>query len=311
MRTELHVRPTYLDHKATRLARLRSHLITRTPRYHKPNLLFVTTIAADLPAALLSKNWRDGYNKAAVWIIDAFHTSHLKPRWFQKNFDRIFVMRPNDVAPYAAATGLPVDVLPWGTDALGLGFSHGDKPIDLLRVGRQPMLFDHDYDTKVACNDKGLIFSGRPPFGSNDQSHIPNLFSHYQKAKFVLASSNLVSPAPYVHGSQEYLTARWTDALAAGAIVAGQAPHSDRAFSDLIWPEATLDIPMTDRNAALAKIRTAVDRWSYDLAKFNADCALKRLDWRLRFAQLADYFSYSTSTLDKSLKTIRSLRRSS
>ena len=41
------------------------------------------------------------------------------------------------------------------------------------------------------------------------------------RAKYTLAFSNLVDASDYTHRSRAYITGRWTDALAHGAIVAG------------------------------------------------------------------------------------------
>jgi hypothetical protein len=46
------------------------------------------------------------------------------------------------------------------------------------------------------------------------------------RAKFVLAFSNRVHQAGYTHPEREYLTARWVDSLAHGAVIAGIAPQS-------------------------------------------------------------------------------------
>lgn len=105
-------------------------------------------------------------------------------------------------------------------------------------------------------------------------------------AKFTLSFSNRVSPAPYTHPTHEYLTARWTDALASGAIVAGVAPRC-AATNELLWPEALLDLGTVDRRRGLEIIAEATSAWAPARAQLNYRRGLERFDWRWRFQQLA------------------------
>ena len=73
-----------------------------------------------------------------------------------------------------------------------------------------------------------------------------SLMERLSRAKFTLSFSNAVSPASYTHPTREYLTGRWTDALASGAVVAGIAPAC-AATAELLWPAATLELATVDR----------------------------------------------------------------
>ena len=111
---------------------------------------------------------------------------------------------------------------------LDLGSSAACRPVDLLRVGRQPDAWDDDQRSDAACRLAGLRFAGRPPFFpenfKDSSAGHRDLCARYARAKFVLAHSNIVAPASYTHPSKEYISARWTDALAAGSVVAGIPP---------------------------------------------------------------------------------------
>lgn len=290
---------------SSRISRQVARLRGRRAASGRPHLLFVAMTAADLRHAITSTGWRDSYDSCAVWIIDSFHTDLINPRDLKRHFDQIFVTRRNDVDAFCAATGLPTEVLPWGCDALGLCAIAPPRDLDLLRVGRQPPVWEDDTAAARDCAAQGVAFHGRPPMGVSDDE-VAHLFSWYARSKFVLASSNLVSPADYVHKTEEYVTARWTDALAAGAIVAGVPPKSDQSYSDMLWPEAVLEIPLNSRAAGLEVIAEALADWSPARAKFNRQQALARLDWRHRFARLADFFSLEAPQLHKSLSLIES-----
>ncbi|MGX9350694.1 hypothetical protein ACS3QZ_05800 [Shimia sp. W99] len=288
----------------SRLARQMARLRTRRHSSGKPHLLYIAMTAADLRHAITSPGWRDGYDKAAVWIIDSFHTDLANPRDLRGQFDQVFVTRPNDMDAFAIASRLPTQSLPWGSDVLGLGSSSPDRDLDLLRVGRQPAAWEDDDDTATDCAARGISFHGRPPMGTSEDE-MAHLFGWYRRAKFVLASSNLVSPAAYVHKTQEYVTARWTDALASGAIVAGVPPRTDRTLGAILWPEGLLDIPLTSRADGLDVIADALRHWSPELAHYNHLQALRKLDWRHRLAVLADWYSLPAPALEKSLKTLQ------
>jgi hypothetical protein len=106
------------------------------------------------------------------------------------------------------------------------------------------------------------------------------------RAKFTLAFSNAVSPASYTHPTREYLTGRWTDSLASGAVVAGIAPKFDGS-AELLWKGATLELGTTDRVQGIEQLRTAVSSWNPQVARDNYRRALEGLDWRWRFQELA------------------------
>jgi hypothetical protein len=105
-------------------------------------------------------------------------------------------------------------------------------------------------------------------------------------ARFVIANSNLAAPAPYTHRTEEYITARWTAALACGAIVAGVQPSGDASMARLLWPGAVLDFDRIDLNQDVAALAEARAVWAPKDAVHNHPKALARLDWRWRLAEL-------------------------
>ncbi|MEP2530680.1 hypothetical protein [Shimia sp.] len=288
----------------SRLSRQMARLRSRPCNSGKPHVLYIAMTAADLRHAVTSPGWRDAHDKAAVWVIDSFHTDLVNARDLKGQFDQVFVTRPNDVSAFATTSGLPTTCLPWGSDVLGMGGYQEPRDLDLLRVGRQPPVWEDDDAATTDCACQNIQFHGRPPMGTSDDE-MAHLFSWYRRAKFVLASSNLVSPAAYVHKTQEYVTARWTDALANGAIVAGVPPKTDQTYSDLLWPEATLEIPLSSRADGLKVLTDALHNWTPDLSRHNYEMALARLDWRHRLAQIAEIFSLPAPTLHNSLAKLK------
>jgi hypothetical protein len=119
-------------------------------------------------------------------------------------------------------------------------------------------------------------------------------------AKFALAFSNRVSPSVQTHPTREYITGRWTDALAAGATVAGIPPRCD-SITSLLWPEALLDIETVSRGDGLEKIATASRAWMPSRARINYLRSLERLDWRWRFEKLAKAMNICPAPLSTEL----------
>ena len=129
----------------------------------------------------------------------------------------------------------------------------------------------------------GLHFAGRPPFSDDPARNQMLVREAMGRARVVLAFSNLVSPAPYTHPTRDYLTGRWTDALAAGCLVAGTAPAS---AASLLWPGATVEISPTSRDDAWPVLAQLASEWTPQAAADRQSEARRRLDWRYRLRDL-------------------------
>ena len=198
----------------------------------------------------------------------------------------------------------PVDWLPWGSDTLRLGSANPERSVDLLRFGRQPVAWEDDASTAVLCESKQLRFQGRPPYYVDPSEGEQALMKLLATAKFTLSFSNLVSPAPQTHAKRAYITGRWTDALSAGAIVAGVPPRSE-FVRDLLWEDALLDLGTVDRIGGLDVVAEAVSEWTPDRAIRNHLQSLKCLDWRWRFKKVAVALDVSSPRLDSELALLR------
>lgn len=263
-------------------------------------LLVIAPHPTHLSAVLQVGPWLSRYQSVAGWVIDSFWTDRIPHIARGGYFDKIYVTDPDDVEPWQASTSAKVSYLPWGTDALAISSSQLDKSSDLLRVGRQPDTWDDDAETTVAAASLGLIHSGRPPFGKSDLESQEHLNTSLAGARFVLAFSNRVNPTDYTHPTKEYVTARWLDSLANGAVVAGIAPRS-AAARDLLWPGACLELGTTDRDDGLQVIAAAAAQWTPAIAVANQQESLSRLDWRHRLRVIAADLDLEAPALDASL----------
>lgn len=249
--------------------------------------------------------WR-GHSVVAAWVIDSFWPERAPAIARGRGWiDHYFITDAEFVPAWKALTKSDVTWLPWGADVLGSGCGSPDRPVDLQRMGRQPESWDDDRALTERFALAGLTYHGRPSFHPNPIDNQTEVMRRYRAAKFTVSFTNRLSPASYTHPTHEYLTARWTDALACGSSVVGVPPRC-RATEELLWPEALVVLDDTDPGHALPRVKSAVEAWTPDLAALNHRMALSRLDWRWRLAELSAAFGQSFPRLDADLATLRS-----
>jgi hypothetical protein len=271
----------------------------------KDDCLLISPSPRHLAGLLELDGWRQRYRRIVAWVFDSFWPNEI-PRFARvtRVFDEIFVTEQEDLDTWRRMMGVSVEWLPWGSDVLRLGSDNPTRRVDLQRVGRQPASWDDDAKTVAACQARGLVFAGRPSMFDDAAENQRALMNAFAQTKLTLSFSNSVSPASYTHPSREYVTARWTDALASGATVAGIPPRSP-SVSELLWPEALLDIGSADRDEGLAAIERAVRAWSPASARRNLSMALQRLDWRWRFKRLQESLGVKAERLETELAALR------
>jgi hypothetical protein len=277
-------------------------------RSHRACLLICPS-PVDLGRMVLIRNWRKTYSRIVAWVYDSFWTKWVPP-WVRLSrvFDQVFVTEREDLNSWRRILRAPVDWLPWGSDVLNFGSSKPVRRLDLVRFGRQPKEWDDDITNARACESLGLTFHGRPPSFSDATENERGIMGMLSSTKFALAFSNRANPTMQTHPEREYITGRWTDALASGATVAGIPPRSETVQS-LLWPEALLDIGTTDQAEGLNVIASAVREWTPERAHLNYIRSIEGLDWRWRFKTLADALGIRSSDLDAELARLRAIIR--
>jgi Glycosyl transferase family 2 len=298
---DAHLEIATATHDFSRLTKVRG-LIPR--RHGSGHCLVIAPQPAQLNAVLTNLAFLRGYERVAGWVIDSFwddRVPHVARHRGQ--FDHLFITDGELVDQWEAATGTPTSWLPFGTDALRVKLRER-REFDLQRIGRQPSDWNDDADIASRASGLGLAYRGRLPYRDIAIENQRVCWAAMNAAKFTLSSSNLVSPEPYTHPTREYLTARWTDALAHGATVAGISPRC-RATSELLWEGALLELDSLKVQPALRRVREAVDAWTPAISQRNHRMALERLDWRWRFAEICRVLDRSSPRLDAELGRLR------
>ncbi len=268
----------------------------RAPRHDSAVSVFVVRHPGEIALLGYVPEFFSKPQRRVLWIIESHQTTWLPHKRTLDQFDTVVFTQRYDTPFYENLLGKRALWLGSGSDVLALGSAGSDRPIDVQRVGRQPAEWDDDERTRVACESRALRFCGRPPFVQEpEQQQRTLLENHYGRAKYCVAHSNLVSPAVNTHPTKEYITARWTDALAAGSIVAGVPPWSDIDLID--WPGALLPFDRIDLEHNVEALAEAVAAWDPTQPLRNHLHALQRLDWRWRLAQLAEHLDLDPAPL--------------
>ena len=306
----LDARVIRLDERAPHTALQRG--ASAIPRFRSASsrgLLVITPNPAHLAQAARVRHWLPGHATIVAWVIDSFWTYRIA-RFTRtgRHFDHLFITDPGLRQEWAPLTDAPVSVLPWGADTLTFPLRDGDRSTDLLRVGRQPPAWDDDAATARLAVERGLRFQGRPPLDPADPAcNYEHLRQAPLRSRFMLAFSNLVSPASYTHPTRDYLTGRWTDALAAGAVVVGAAPSGTL---ETLWETATVEVSPTDPAAGLERIAELSGQWSPEAARAQQLLARQRLDWRHRLRTLCEVLEIpETPLLTRELQHLEAAAR--
>lgn len=293
--------------KETRWTRLRLTLGSKRPK-GESHILLICPRSEYLFSMLAYLKGRPEWSLGgilAVWLIDSFWERESSKWQIHKYCDHLFVMNDEDIDYWSSSTRYPTTCLPWGSDVLTLGSGRGDRATDVQRLGRQPPEWTDDDESASKARCRGLIFRGRPPFSADPLKGHAELVEQLASAKYVLAFSNSVDQSCYTHPRKAYITGRWTDAIAAGCVVAGVAPDSS-AVRRVLWPEALLDLGSTRIDQGLDVLQGAVQRWTPDVARYNYWMALQRLDWRWRIQCIAEALCVESPVLNQEIGSLNS-----
>ena len=286
----------------SRWSMLRGMSLTATKCGPAPGVIYLVKSPSSVKALTQLEDFFVPRRFRVLWIVDSFWTEWAPSARLMRRFDLVVYMQKGEADFYERLAPQRTLYLGWGTDALDLGSAATERQFDVLRVGRQPEAWEDDARTLTACKAHGLRFAGRPPFlpenPDDPSAGHRDLCARYAQAKFVIAHSNLAAPAAYTHPTKEYLTGRWTDGLAAGAVIAGAQPFGDVSAEDLLWPGATLAFDRIDLAHNIEMLREAVAIWTPTVATRNRREALIRLDWRWRLKALTDALGLTVPALE-------------
>jgi hypothetical protein len=281
-----------------KLSRYKRQLNILTPRFRgSESCLLICPGPEHLWSLYSVPGWKTRFGKLFGWVIDSFYFDRVtRGMDFCRQFDHLLVARKDDIEEWTRRLKTPTTWVPWGSDVLRLGSQQSERPWDVLRIGRQPDEWNDDSEVARDCEKMSLSFHGRfavSEDGITGQRHLMGLCA---QSKFQLAFSNIAHFSDYTHRTRAYITARWVDALSSGTVVAGIPPRCAEV-DELFWPGATLDLGTVHRKEGLQIIADACQSWRPEHAQTNYLRSLERLDWRWRFAKIANLMNESPNKL--------------
>lgn len=295
--------PTFLH--PTRDYTVARKVLSLTPRVrgNRAPLLIIAAHPGDLLSLADGRVLLGRFSRVGAWIIDSFWDDRI-PLFARMahTIDHAFITDAELVDRYAEVMKTPCAWAPWGSDVLAVrGRLPIARDIDVLRLGRQPAAWEDDATNQHMLAEHGLSYQGRFPAapGATNQ---PQVRDYLLRSKVVLASSNLASPATYTHPTRDYITARFTDAVACGTLIAGQPPRCLAA--DLLPAQGMIAMDITSREAGVAYLQQAVEDWAPMASAALHAHALTHLDWRHRIWDISREFGVDTPSLAKELSRL-------
>lgn len=281
-------------------------LVSQLPR-RRANygpLLIVAAHPGDLLALARASTLLRGFSAVHAWIIDSFWHERI-PLFARRTrtIDRVWITDYELVDYYADTMRVPCGWAPWGSDALALArLTPIPRTVDVLRLGRQPAAWHDDDQNRAFLETSGLSYQGIFPSHPDGVVNHRAVLNQLRRARVALVSSNLASPADYTHATRDYITARFTDAVACGTLLAGQFPTCHAA--QLIPQLARVQLDIRTREAGIAAIEAGIERWSLPLAAALQAHALRQLDWRHRIRNITREMQIDSPALQTELAEI-------
>lgn len=281
-----------------------TRLASMLPRWRGRDTVLLAIVAhpGDMLALSQARVVLGGYESIHVVIFDSFWSERI-PRFARRgrSIDHVWITDAELMDYYADTMGTSVGWTPWGTDALGTVI-HTSRENDVLRLGRQPEAWTDDEVNEALFRERGLTYQGRFPDRGTGIANQAEVLRQLGRSKVVLASGNLAGGASYVHPTREYISARFTDAVNAGTLIAGQFPVCEAAR--LIPDAARVSISIASRELGIESIEDAVRSWTPARAEQLHQLALRDLDWRHRIRQISNAAGIETPTLSRELREL-------
>ncbi len=248
-------------------------------------LLVIAASPDDLVAMSRRLGTRRGGRLVGWLIAPGAGLPGLVPTRGRARFDAVFVSDPSLVDAVGDRLGAPAQWLPWGVEVLNLPALRDRRPVDLLRLGWAPDAWNDDVRTREEAARRGLTFAPAPATGTNLFDTQQRLIDALGRAKFVLVGGGDAARS----GTEAHPggpDVRWAQALAAGASPVGKPP-ADASVVAPACEGAFLEPWVDDLAVGLDGVTDAARLWSGGRARRNRLHSLQRLDWRHRFAVLA------------------------
>ena len=251
----------------------------------------------DLPDINAVENWKEKCKTSVCWI-DEMWAAQLPwhKYWLHalNRFDHIFVTCFGTVDPLSKTLGRPVRWLPGAVDTLRFT-PYPDppaRPIDVYSIGRRCEQIHRRF---LQAAERKQIFYIYDTFLGASLSKVYDYRQHRQhlanvakRSRYFVVAPGKVDSKGETNGQSE-VGGRYYEGSAAGAVMIGQAPHSETFQHLFPWSDAVIRIEPDGCNVmdVLADLASDPGRVAA-AAQRNAVGALLRHDWIYRWKEVLD-----------------------
>ena len=262
------------------------------------------------------KNWREKSQKAVCYVSEVWEGYIEKSNKyilnFLKDFDHIFLGVNNAIEMVAQMTGRPCTYLPPAVDALKFcpyPLKH-HRSIDVCSLGRRSPV---THQALLALTDQGKIyhFDTLKTTGMKD-AKLQKTFRVSNAREHRLVLSNILKISRYFIANRananeplktrgkEEIGYRFFEGAAAGTVMLGDAPATDKFQQYFSWPDAVIKIPFDAPN--IEEVIVELDAQPERLARIRRDNVINSLlqhDWVYRLKEV-----YETVGLQPSVQML-------
>ena len=256
--------------------------------------VFVCMNPADLIFLSAVRDWRKRCRTAVCIMVEfyaawadryAFHLSLLN------EFDHVGLCFGGSVEAVGRRVRPGCHHIPLGTDVLRFSPYPAvpERCIDCYSIGRRPESV-HRALLGLA-EQRGLYYVHDTIAGHfiQPRDHVEHrrmYASNAKRSRFFVAYPAKVDVTAETQGQSE-VGARFYEGAAAGTVMIGQAPGAASFAGDFDWPDAVIDIGLTEQSVAeaLSPLLNSPKRVA-ELGRLGAAAAARRYDWAYRWERV-------------------------
>ena len=248
----------------------------------------------DLPDVNAIEGWKDYCKTSVCWIEEIWAAQLAKDKYWLhalNQFDHVFTTCLGTVGPLSQALGRPIRWLPAAVDTLR--FTPYPVPparvIDIYSIGRRR---EGMHERLLQAAKRRKLFYIYDTFRASlseaydHRQHRDHFANVSKRSRYFMVAPGKIDAGAETEGQSE-LGHRYYEGAAAGAMLIGQAPHSESFAQMFPWPDAVIPVQPdgSDVMDVLAELDSDPARVSA-ASRRNAVGALLHHDWVYRWKEV-------------------------
>jgi hypothetical protein len=255
-------------------------------------MLLVVALWTDLAAVLWAlPRWRQDFALVAAYVMDPWGAWNRWPPQVPRDLDCFFVPDVRVAEQYRAQHGVVARAIPMAADVLRFGSNRTGRPLDIVAYGRQAQAYLQPIEEAFndPRSDRFLYLDTLN--GARTRSFRDNrrlIWKLLHKSRCALAFDVLATPDERPGDRyRSIIPLRYYEAAAAGTAIVGVHPVVPEMQAEFAWPEATIDLPHSPKEAVGFLEALLDDGPRLDaIHRRNHLEAWMRHDWRYRIRDM-------------------------